>query len=260
MSPSLSYEVRANNLSRASENRIHADDVARKFGFTGALVPGVEVYAYAMHPAVAKWGRAWLEHGTGEARFFKPVYDQALVQVNAVPAGDSLALRVESGGLACATGSAAMPSPGGPPVASAWAWRDPPAERLPASETTLATGSVLCAAPQLLAEDYLDGVRETEALYRREGLAHPGQILRLCNRVLTENVVLGPWIHLGSQVRNFSAGRLREAVTARALVLSEGDHKGHRLAELDVVVLGEDARVLARVRHAAIWRPRQLAG
>ena len=69
---------------------------------------------------------------------------------------------------------------------------------------------------------------------------------------------MGVWIHVGSAVRNFSAGRLGEVVTARGLVLAEGDHKGHRLAELDVVVLGEDGRVLARVRHNAIWRPRGL--
>ena len=259
MSAPLAYAVVANNLSRASENRIHADDVARKFGFTGALVPGVEVYAYAMHPAVARWGRAWLEQGSAEARFFKPVYDEALVQVTAAPAGDGLALLVESGGAECARGEAALPAAEAAPDATTWAWRAPPAERPPASETTLAAGTVLCAAPQPLAEDYLDGVRETEPLYRSEGLAHPGQILRLCNRVLTENVVLGPWIHVGSKVRNFSAGRLGEVVTARGVVLAEGDAKGHRLAELDVVVLGEDGRVLARVRHNAIWRPRQLA-
>ena len=259
MSAALAYEVRANNLSRASENRIHADDVARKFGFTGALVPGVEVYAYAMHPAVAQWGRAWLEHGSAEARFYKPVYDEALVQVAAEAAGDSLALRVTSGGLECATGSAALPAAAAAPNAAAWAWRQPPAERPPARAATLATGTVLCAAPQELAADYLDGVRETDPLYRAEGLAHPGQILRLCNKVLTENVVLGPWIHVGSKVRNFSAGRLDEMASARAVVLAEGDHKGHRLAELDVVVLGADGRVLARVQHAAIWRPRQLA-
>ena len=41
------YIVNAFNLSAASENKIHDDTVARRFGFTGALVPGVEVYAYA---------------------------------------------------------------------------------------------------------------------------------------------------------------------------------------------------------------------
>ena len=250
------YSVRAHNLSAASENRIHADDVAQRFGFTGALVPGVEVYAYTMHPAVAKWGRAWLEHGTGEARFAKPVYDEALVEVSAEPAGDGLALRVESAGVLCATGAAALPPAEAAPEANAWAWREPPAERPAASEQTLAVGSVLCVGPTLLEAEYLDGVRETEALYRAEGLAHPGQLLRLGNRGLTANVVLGPWIHVGSQVRNFSPARLGEHATARAVVTSEADAKGHRIVGLDVVILGEDQRVLCRVAHSAIWRVR----
>ena len=42
----LIHKVNAFNLSAASENKIHDDAVAQKFGFQGGLVPGVEVYAY----------------------------------------------------------------------------------------------------------------------------------------------------------------------------------------------------------------------
>ena len=48
----IDYRVQARNLSHASENRIHDDGVARRFGFEGALVPGVEVYAYMAHVPV----------------------------------------------------------------------------------------------------------------------------------------------------------------------------------------------------------------
>jgi len=53
-------EVSAYNTAAASDNRIHDDCVARRFGFRGGLVPGVEVYAYMAHMPVARWGRAWL--------------------------------------------------------------------------------------------------------------------------------------------------------------------------------------------------------
>jgi hypothetical protein len=151
-------------------------------------------------------------------------------------------------------------TPGAAPDPAAWPWREPPSERPPASEAALAPGTPLCVPTTRLEDDYLDGVRETEPLYRREGLAHPGQVLRLANRVLTANLVLGPWIHVGSRLRNFAAARLGESVTARGLVVSEAEHRGHRLVELDVIVLGEDGRALCRVRHNAIWRPRQVAG
>src|ERR1700685_2814875 len=75
------YHVRAYNTSKQSENKIHDDAVARRFGFSGGLVPGVDVLAYMLHLPVAKWGRAFLERGLIEARFLKPVYDGEITNV-----------------------------------------------------------------------------------------------------------------------------------------------------------------------------------
>src|SRR5690242_9447620 len=98
-SPSRSYlgpyRVTAYNASKESENRIHDDAVARRFGFRGGLVPGVDVYAYMTHLPVARWGRAWLEHGTAECRLLKPVYDGEVAIVTAGDDGAELDLRIE---------------------------------------------------------------------------------------------------------------------------------------------------------------------
>ena len=51
------------NTATASENKIHDDTVASRFGFTGGLVPGVDVFAYLAHMPMAKWGRDWLTSG-----------------------------------------------------------------------------------------------------------------------------------------------------------------------------------------------------
>ncbi|WP_431271554.1 hypothetical protein [Dankookia sp. P2] len=241
-----SYEVLAHNLSAQSENKIHDDTVARRFGFTGALVPGVEVYAYACHPAVRRWGRAWLEHGTAECRFQSPVYDGDRVLVEAAEAGDGLALTVRRGETLCATGHAALPAAAPVPDPAAWSWRAPPANRPPASKEALAPGMVLGTAPlevtPQLAADYLAAVREADPIYAREGLAHPGQVLRLCNQVLVQNVVLGPWIHVGSRVRMLAAARVGGILTARARVAENAERKGHRFVELDVLVVDGEGR------------------
>ena len=50
------YRVEAYNTAHFSENKIHDDEVARRYGFSGGLVPGVDVMAYMMHMPVAKWG------------------------------------------------------------------------------------------------------------------------------------------------------------------------------------------------------------
>jgi hypothetical protein len=258
----LTHEVRANNLSRASENRIHDDEVAQRFGFTGALVPGVEVHAYACHPVVALWGLDWLTRGTIESRFLKPVYDKAPVLARAVPdASGGLDVTVESAGVLCATATATLPATPEPaPALIDFAWSNPPAERPPASVDTLAVGVTLCTRPEPMSDrvlaEYLDGIGETAPLYAAERVIHPGLVLRQCNRALTQNVVLGPWIHVGSTVRNLGPARIGEALTVRARVLSNGDRKGHQFVELDALVIAGDARPVARVRHTAIWRLR----
>ena len=50
------YRVQAYNTAKHSENKMHDDTVARRFGFTGGLVPGVDVMAYMMHLPVAEMG------------------------------------------------------------------------------------------------------------------------------------------------------------------------------------------------------------
>jgi acyl dehydratase len=258
------YEVLAFNTAAASQNKIHDDAVARRFGFRGGLVPGVEVYAYMAHMPVERWGRAWLESGQADFRFYKPVYDGAVARVTAVAENGGLALSVESDGERCATGGAFIPSDRRPaPPVDALPAGSPPAERPKASDVSLAPGRALGIAPwtadRAMLSTYLDEIRETDPIYRREGLVHPGQILRLANQALVQNVVLGPWIHGGSRVRNYAAARLGEELTIRAKITSNVVSKGHAIVEFDAIVVADGTRSLAELTHTAIWRPRQVS-
>lgn len=265
-SPLGPYQIEAFNTAQESENKIHDDAVARRFGFKGGLVPGVEVYAYMTHLPVRRWGRAWLEHGTAECRLAKPVYDGDLVSVTAAEAGDTLELRVESRGELCATGRAALPaSPQPAPAAFAEAPipPEPPAERPPADEASLAVGRWFAIHPfRLSPEDgrnYLRDIRESLPIYAEAGIVHPGTILHIGNWALRHNVVLGPWMHVGSRIEHFAAARIGDELSARALVTDNYEHKGHRFVALDVLVYAHRTTPLARIAHTAIYRPRQLA-
>lgn len=264
MTPSPApYDVRAFNQAAASENKIHDDAVAQRFGFKGALVPGVTVFAYMAHQPVARWGRAWLEGGAAECRFRKPVYDGEMVRVTAASEGDGLALEVESGGEHCAEGHASMPAPREAPAIDSLPSGMPPAERPKASEETLAAGRALGIRPlvvdRALHATYLDEIRETEPLYRAEGVVHPGHILRLANFALVQNVMLGPWIHRSSMIRFHSAARVGEELTLRARIASNTVHKGHATVAFDALVVANGTRAIAEIQHEAIWRPRQVA-
>src|SRR3977135_3728761 len=75
------WELQAHNTATPSGNKIHDDEVARRYGFGGGLVPGVDLYAYLTHPPAEAWGLDWLERGTMQARFTKPVYEGDTVRV-----------------------------------------------------------------------------------------------------------------------------------------------------------------------------------
>jgi acyl dehydratase len=263
MSAPALYRVEAFNTAKESENKIHDNATAARFGFTGGLVPGVDVYAYMTHQAVAKWGRDWLEHGTLECRFGKPVYDGEIAEVDATAIEGGIGLSVTSKGDNCATGMAALPPAEPPPALADFPQRPVPEHRQPASETTLPQGGWLTSRTVSCTPDfvrqYLADVREAAPLYAEHGLVHPGTVLRLCNYVLSSNAVLGPWIHVGSKVRNFAAARVGDDLAARAKVVSNHMHKGHKFVVLDALVVANGTTPIARVEHTAIYLPRQVA-
>ena len=257
------YRVEAYNTAKLSENKMHDDAVARRFGFNGGLVPGVDVMAYMMHLPVREWGRAFLEHGLIEARFVKPVYDGETVDVAGEESNGVLSIEVESRGELCATGTASLPA-----SAPSYSIADYPetmsvAERRPVSVASYELGKWLGTVPRVWAGDaateYLADVRERDPIYAREGLGHPGLLQRVMNKVLVDNAILGPWIHVGSRMQLLNATRSGDELTARARVTGNYEKKGHRFVELDALVVANGRTPLAHCRHIAIYQPREQA-
>ena len=117
-----------------------------------------------------------------------------------------------------------------------------PAERPAASPASLHAGTVLGSITEVfnaaLATSYLADVRESLPLFG--AVAHPGWLLRLANAVLARNVVLGPWIHVSSDVSLLGVVQDGERVTARAVVIDEFERRGHRFVTLDVALDSDD--------------------
>ena len=263
------YRVRARNTATESANKMHDDAVARRFGFAGGLVPGVDVWAYLAHLAAEAWGRDWLERGTMAARFAAPVYDAEEVEVVAAGPvtedGVGLGVDLEARGLdgsVRASGRAGLPA-AAPPLPSvtdhpaAPCPEDPP----PASPESLPVGKVLGAVEATLTPEaqaaYLDGVGETLPIFR--DLAHPGWLLRQANALLVANVTLGPWIHVGSDARHLGAVAVGASVSTRGRVVAAYEKKGHRFVELDVLSVADATTPVVAVRHTAIYEPRLAA-
>lgn len=255
------YRVSAFNLATQSENKMHDDSVARRYGFVGALVPGVDVFAYMTHQPVQRWGRAFLERGLMDGRFLKPVYDgdEVIVTAEEIPGG--LSLVAESRGEVCATGTASMPDD--TPSISLDAFESVAAvtTRKPVDAASYPQDGWLGIPPYTqtndLAAQYLKDVRESDALYSRDHLVHPGTLLRTMNWALMENAILGPWIHVGSTIRHLAAAKVGDELTVRAKVTGNYEKKGHRFVELDGIIVGNGTTPVAHCQHTAITQPRE---
>jgi hypothetical protein len=127
-----------------------------------------------------------------------------------------------------------------------------------ASAENLATGTVLGTLEfdyhGALAAPYLRNIRETSDLYGDGAIAHPGFLARQANHVLARNVVLGPWIHVGTTATHSGLVRDGDAIEVRCVVVDEREHKAHRLVDLDVEIRADDQPVWT-AHHTAIWRP-----
>jgi hypothetical protein len=257
------YRVQTYNTAKLSENKMHDDIVAKRFGFSGGLVPGVDVMAYMMHLPVAKWGRTFLERGVIEARFVKPVYDGEIAELTGVETDGVLSIEVQSRGQLCATGSASLPESVLAISMADFSEVAAVAERQPVNPGSYEVGKWLGTVPRDwtgdAAKEYLADIRESDPIYAGEGLGHPGLLQRVMNKVLVDNAILGPWIHVGSRMQLLSAARTGDQITARAKVIGNYDKKGHRFVELDALVVANGTTPLARCYHIAIYQPREQA-
>lgn len=261
------YRVKARNVSSSGENAIHDDETARRYGFRGALVPGVMVYAYMTQPLAAVFGAAWLTRGTASVRFVRPVLDgEELVVRGEVTARDarSLSVSLTAGTAAtpeCATLAATIPAGQPTPVNVAVYPAAPLPEPRPAATREHLAALDALGTPEAYydaarAADYLAKVDDALALYRGpDGAVHPGFYVEQANRALDRNVKMGPWIHVGSAVRHLGRARVGDRLATRGKVRSLFEKKGREFVELDlVIVAGAGARPVAHVLHTAIYR------
>jgi hypothetical protein len=259
------YRVKARNTSSTSENAIHHDDVARRYGFAAALVPGVTLYAYLTHPVVEALGTAWLSRGTASVRFVKPVHEGDELTVagtitERTPAGITASVTGCTAAGECVIASVTLPAGSPTPVNPALYPAAPlPADRPVATREYLA-GMTALGTPEALydeacAAEYVDRVSETLSHYRgADGWAHPAFFLQQANRALRDNVRVSPWIHVSSVVRHLGGARVGAHLATRGRVRSLFEKKGREMVELDLlIVAGPSARPVAHIRHTAIY-------
>jgi hypothetical protein len=252
--------VIAKNYGADHANRIHSDEGAAKYGFAGALVPGVGLYAYLTRPVVDALGLDWLERGAMSAKFIKPVYDGEKVLAQATITGvDPIEFKLEllnPSGDVCAVGSASLPNSLPAIDPKRYPFRElPPSDQLrPATIASFSIGEPLGSLEFTLDlsgdAEFLDNMVETSPIYR--DLCHPAFWIAQANEILAHNIALGPWIHTASETQHYAIGRDGARLSLRGRVVDLYEKRGHEFVIADLCLFGEAERPVAQIKHTAI--------
>lgn len=249
----------ARNFAEASENKIHSDDIAKRFGFTGALVPGVTVFGHLAWPLTQRFGDSWLRGSRVTTRFIKPAYHAETISLLDRETGEgSVAVECSNtSGVLLATLECTLED-SQPAI-------DPHAQlvgnAVAQDRVEIAWETVHVDQPfaihswqpdDALNREYAARVDDDTELFRK-GVLHPHAILSQANQVLVRRFVMPAWIHTGSEIRFRRLLRVGDAIEVRAVPLERWEHKGHQFIELYVayIVRGE---VATEIRHTAIFR------
>ncbi|MFT4562931.1 MAG: hypothetical protein ACI9BW_002682 [Gammaproteobacteria bacterium] len=270
MSQPTSYQAVAFNEVPNSENQIHGDDVAARFGFEGGLVPGVTVSAYLAHPAVLAWGPEYVSSGAARLVVEKPVYDGYPFSVEVSADGENAynAVLSDQSGSIRARGRCWMPAElpvapqrRGDPILS------PDLQRPPDTpETMRSLQSSGLGALQICWDD----AAELTTYFRDPTLmptplnlaggrnAHLGFVLGLTNWALGRNAHINPWMRLQTESQCFRAVEYGTGLVVESAIVDLFEKKGHHFCDVDVDAfqISDDAPVM----HARLRAIYQLRG
>lgn len=255
----LTHHAIAHNDAEASDNRIHSDEMAKKYGFRGALVPGVTVYGYLTHPLTAAHGERWLEGSAFELRLIKPAYHGDALSISGGADGVQHTLTCHNGEgtlLATLEGDLGEQQPHGP-------WQTPPSEK-PHERVEIAWDAidVDSALPAMhLRPEPADNAACCELLRDEQPLwstgerppVHPLYLARVTNLAFSRHWFMPAWIHVGTHFRHLRVIRLGDDVEVRTIPVEKWTRRGHQFARLYIAMLTGGTPAL-EAEHTAIFR------
>jgi hypothetical protein len=260
------YRVKASNDSvdpAEANNRIHDNEYARRCGFRAGLVSGLSIFAYMSRSLTELLGREWLDHGSAEVRFVRPVYEGEEIRVSgsvtSAPKDGPLLLEYQASnnqGAVCGIGTAkqtAAPDPE-PSIADY-----PPGKtriHRPISLESIKKGEALTPVTSEFTWNIhwqycQKSVRDHHPVYQKA--MHPGWLVNRASRILSVNYAVPAWIDVSTHVQNFH--RLEEecSVETRGRIQDKFERNGDHFIVMDLAVFTPH-HCLATIRHTAIFR------
>jgi hypothetical protein len=247
------------NHSQAHENRIHSDDIARAYGFTGALVPGVAVFGHMTYPLTNELGLDWLGHSKLAVRLLKPAYNGDRLSISLAQTGDQTYLVECHNAAAALLAQMTVELPASLPLVDPRAQIrgaaiNPPRVEINWNLIDVDTPFAAHAWTPSETENrrYTDELSDDLPVYRA-GVVHPHLIQHYCNLMLVRRFVMPAWIHVGTEMTFRRILKVGDAVEIRAIPIEKWERKGHEFIKLYLAFL-VDGSPAVEAYHTAIYK------
>jgi hypothetical protein len=250
-------------------NRIHTNAGAQEYGFKGAFVGGVTLYAWCIPTIIDALGDEWLDHGWVNIRFRRPTYPGAHVRVRVTPAPGTAARAFEAlhdDGQASIVGEVGLgtapwlgdlsPTPFSPPEPDGGERPFLTLENAPVGQPlrSYRYGAQTPAPPA--AGGALAEIIELET--PTGAVIHPTTLARQMISLLMRSYDYGhPAIHVTSHVQNFARIPAGDDVVLCGTFVAAFERNGHHVAVLDADLYSLGGERLARQRHTNIFKVRR---
>lgn len=268
----VNWRARALNQVPESDNRIHSDELAKAYGFTGALVPGVTLSCYLVHPAVEAWGLSWLQRGAAHVTIKSPLYDEQEFEVVVNGTANTYRAELFCDNKVCAEGQISLPCE--VPVAPVKRNDAPiradyiaPAVSRDVMEAFKAYGCPSRSfewsadhemAVYLREQSQMSAVHRTDRQDGSGAYANLSFLLGCANRHFAAIARMSPWIHLETCSQNFRAVPLGTTLISEMRVLNLFTKKGHEFADCEFNLFSvDDDSCVCSIRQRAIYLMRE---
>lgn len=258
-------QILALNDAEQSENRIHSDEVAARYGFKGALVSGVNVFGYLSQPLVRIYGEQWLQQGMLDVLFMKPAYQDDLLTISTENLDDTSDQRShltsahnEQGQLLARLESwlpTSMPKLNHL-AHSAGGKANKEREEISWDRIELGSPAPLFSWQPSIEENqaHVQIQRDQSPLYQGEAqYIHPYFLLDACNKSLMRMFILPAWVHTGSKLVLREGIRVGDTLQVLTVPIDKWERKGHQFIKL-YIAMKKDNDVALEVEHTSIFR------
>jgi hypothetical protein len=258
------HRVKASMDPGNSHNQIQRDEYAQHCGFRAGLVSGTTLYAYMSRPLVELLGRDWLERGSAEMNFLRPIYEGEEIRiggsVSSVAKDGTLILDCQASnnqGVVCGTGVAKLPAGAAAPEPSP---QDFPAGRAMRNRLISLESLKEGEALSPVAAEFTwnvhwqycrKSIHDHHPMYER--ILHPGWLVSRASHILAANYSIPAWIDVSCCVQHFHIQEEECTMETRGRVRDKFERDGNRFVVLDLAVFAS-IRCLATIRYTAIFR------